>query len=107
MKRNDPLLSFQKDDHAYLFNIYFYENRLVGIEEDPEYKQLYEMSEYGTATDYFDWRRKQTGFGSILTINGKPLLNEHLDYHFYHECLEAAELLLSIPAREWGYRIRE
>jgi len=107
MNKSEPLLSFQKDEHAFLFNIYFYENRLIGIEEDPEYKQLFEMNEYGSIMDYFDWRRTQTGFGAMLTIDGKPLLKEHFDYQFYHDCLEAAEHLLSIPVREWGYRLRK
>lgn len=104
---NYPLLSFKVAGSSYLFNIYLYHFDLVGIEEDPSYRLLFEMDEFGTPTNYFDWRKTQTGFGSLLDIKGKAIRKDHLHFSEYRGFIKTAEQDFSIKAKEWGYRIRK
>lgn len=107
MKHEFPLLSIQDEDNSYLFNIYHYQKRLVGIEEDPDYLQLFEMSRYGSVTAYFDWLRTKTGFGSILDVSGNPILGGHVKYSLYHGYMKEAQEQFYIFCREWGNRLRK
>lgn len=107
MKINEPLMSLQTDHNPYAFNIYFYRGSLLGIEEDLKYLQLFEMGEYGTITNYFDWRGSLRGFGYLLDVHGNPLKKGHPRYREYRKYLQTAEELFEILSREWRYRLRK
>lgn len=104
---NYPLFSFKVVSSPYLFNIYLFRYELVGIEEDPFYRQLFEMQEFGTPTDYFQWRSTKNGFGSLLDIKGKAIRKDHPHFREYRSFVKKAEQDTGIKAKEWGYRIRK
>lgn len=107
MKANCPLVSIKEDDNPYLFNIYLYQGYLIGIEEDPKYSQLFEMTDYGTRSDYFTWRTTEIGFGSLLDIHGNALLKKNTNYRRYLTYLREAEETFHIDSRKWRNRIRK
>lgn len=102
-----PLLSMEDGSYSYLFNVYVYRNHLIGIEEDPRYLQIYEMTQFGAISDYFDWRRTETGFGSLLDINGYPIFKTHPRHRLYRGWLSSAEEHFHVLTREWGNRLRK
>ncbi|MGF2052377.1 MULTISPECIES: hypothetical protein [Enterococcus] len=107
MMENEPLFSIKEEGNRYLFNIYCYQDELVGIEEDPSYLQLFQMSEYGSPTDYFDWRASQTGFGSLLNVSGNALPKDHPNYRSYRQQMHAAGRELKKDLRKWRNRLRK
>lgn len=107
MNENEPLFSIKDDGYRYLFNIYCYHDELVGIEEAPSYLQLFQMAEYGSPTDYFDWRASQTGFGYLLNVSGNALSKDHPNYRFYRQQMHAAGRELKIDLRKWRNRLRK
>ncbi|WP_429963217.1 hypothetical protein [Enterococcus sp. AZ072] len=98
------LRRFEEKESPYVFNIYLYDDVLIGIEEDYKYRQLSEMTPYGTPTDYFNWRQTQTGFGSLLDIHGKPLLKDQPRFKFYRGYLSEVAQAENIPIRKWHNR---
>lgn len=100
---NDKSLirSFQVIENPYLFNIYCYESQLVGIEEDPTYLSLFQMNDYGSPQDYFDWRRTKIGFGALLDVYGNSLLKSHPCYRTYRDYLKKVQNEKQIPIRKW------
>ncbi|MGM0111324.1 hypothetical protein IGI52_001642 [Enterococcus sp. DIV0187] len=102
------LQSIKTENYPYLFNIYLYRNYLVGIEEDPTFLQLFEMSKYGgSSTDYFDWRLKHISFGSLLDVYGFPLKKDHKQFRKYRSHLLHAERDFKIKRRRWRNRLRK
>lgn len=63
------------------------------------------MGNYGTISDYFDWRKTKTVFGSLLDIYGEPLFRNHQKFRKYKQYIEDASVRFAIRPREWGYRI--
>lgn len=106
MKTEYPLLKIKDDGNPFVLNIYLFQNRLIGIEEDQAFLQLFEMDEYGTPTDYFYWRYTKTGFSNLLDVKGKTVLPDHPRYKHYRLYMMLAESELKIKKREWGYRLR-
>ncbi|MBO1126582.1 hypothetical protein FQS96_14165 [Enterococcus faecalis] len=105
MKRTEPLISIKENANPYLFCVYRYKGKLIGIEEDPKYRLLYELSEYGTPSDYFDWRSTQVGFGYLLDVKGNALLKEHAKYKDYRSQMHEARRITGIPLRRWRNRV--
>lgn len=103
-KNNAPVVTIKEEGNRFLFNIYSYRGHLIGIEEDPTCLQLFEMIDYGSPTDYFDWRSTQTGFGCLLDVYGKALLKNNEKYATYYKYMEEAEKTLSIQVKEWRNR---
>lgn len=99
--------SIQEEGALYFFNIYVYRDQLIGIEEDPKYLQLSEMQDYGTSTDYFDWRATLKGFGSLLDVNGNPIFRKHPQFKQYHEILQSISFEENYPIRIWRNRVRK
>lgn len=104
---NEPLFSIKEKGNKFLFNIYEHHEKLIGIEEDPSYVQLFEMKEYGTPSDYFDWRSTQIGFSCLLDIEGNALLKNHQKYRIYRRYIHVVERSLEMKSRKWENRVRE
>ncbi|MGL9728692.1 hypothetical protein [Enterococcus sp. DIV0756] len=107
MKVNEPLFSIKEKKDGYVFNIYCYQGKLVGIEEDPAYLQLFEMEGYGSPSDYFDWRMTKIGFGYLLDVKGNALLKEHPSHRIYRAYMQEARRTLKLELREWRNRVRK
>ena len=106
MKTEYPLLKIKDDGNPFVLNIYLFQNRLIGIEEDQAFLQLFEMDEYGPPTDYFNWRYTKTGFSNLLDVKGMAVLPDHPRYKHYRLYMMLAESELKIKKREWRYRLR-
>lgn len=107
MKVNEPLISIKERERRYVFNIYCYQGKLLGIEEDPAYLQLFEMEEYGSPSDYFDWRMTETGFGYLLDVKGNALLKEHPEHRVNRAYMQEAGRTLKLELRRWRNRVRK
>lgn len=90
MTKNEPLFCIKDGGNRYLFNIYCYQDELVGIEEAPSYLQLFQMTEYGSSSDYFDWRATQIGFGSLLNVSRNSSSKDHPNYRSYRQQMHVA-----------------
>lgn len=80
---------------------------MIGIEEDPKYLQLFEMEQFGSPADYFDWRKSLVGFGSLLDVHGLPISKSHENFNTYHNFLSQTETALKMRTRRWGNRFRK
>lgn len=102
-----PIASLKISEHE-VWNVYIYEYKLVGVVEDTNYLQLYEMREYGLPCEYFDWRSSLTHFGYRLDVRGFPLYTKRSSSKTEHELIRTVDEFMKqlnrttgIPLRQW------
>lgn len=80
----NPLATLTTKHKDWVFNVYDYHGQLIGVVEDTNYLQLFEMTQYfPTPTDYFNWRFSIYQPTPVLDIYGKPCSNnEYLNFLF-------------------------
>lgn len=79
-----PLATMITEHTNWVFNAYDYHGQIVGLVEDTNYLQLFEMTQYfPTSAAYFDWRFSIHRPTPMLNVYGKPCYNdEYLNFLF-------------------------
>ena len=68
-------------NNNYVLNVYVYHYQLVGVIEDTNYKQLFEMKIF-TPAEYITWRFSVCWRSPLLNVYGRPFKQQ-----YYLSCL--------------------
>lgn len=72
-----PVIDEPSDTNdSYVLNMYVYHHQLVGVIEDTNYKQLFEMEGF-TPADYISWRFETYWQTPVLNVYGRPFRHRY------------------------------
>lgn len=81
------------DNQSYVLNIYCFERQLVGVIEDTNYRQLFEMSL--SPAEYIEWRFNDYWPSALLDVRGMPMKNNVYKAYLHEVSLDTGYPIFS------------